>query len=125
MAFSKSTRMEPFQIFSLRQRAHVAHENPGLSPPELTSLLARMWRVLSPVEKQEYIDAALSCIRRDRTPRKRRRIRPSQQLVPTDTRPVDAHAPEFAIVPRGVSGLSVARASEQIVFLSPSGSHDS
>jgi hypothetical protein len=120
--------MEPFQIFSLRRRAEVAQQNPGLSNSAVISLLGRMWRSLSQREKEEYMELALNVPPADRPARRRKPPQPSQPHadypppmeeippIPTEEPPQPEECPQFSIIPRGSSGIEAANASTQIVF---------
>jgi hypothetical protein len=107
--------MEPFQIFSLHQRPQLAVDNPGLSNSRLTSVLSQMWRSLTPGEKQEYVDVAVSHVMSKGRLGKLPRARRAKLLVPPpfqELRPDFGRLPEFAIIPRGSFGASAADASE-------------
>jgi hypothetical protein len=118
--------MEPFQIFCLGQRPRVAQQNPEMTAPELTSLIAHMWRSLSANERQGYFDVAIEFFngRQLSPPKRKRRRSPSSpalaMLLPNDEDLLALdHAPAFAIIPRGSSGSGAARASEQSMFAAP------
>jgi hypothetical protein len=121
--------MEPFQIFSLRQRPEISRQNPSLTNSELTSLLGRMWRSLPQNEKQEYLQLALNVATERRQPRKRRsKPKPEDIVEQISTSPNPSppsrtidhiqfdDCPCFSIVPRSSSGTLVASASHHIVF---------
>jgi hypothetical protein len=125
---TKRIRMEPFQIFSLRRRAEVARQNPGLSNSALLSLLGRIWRSLPQSEKEEYMELALNVIPADRPTRRRKPPAPPQPRV-DDPPPVDnisptaterpqrpEGCPQFSIIPRGSSGTQASSVSHEIVF---------
>jgi hypothetical protein len=125
---TKRIRIEPFQIFSLRRRAEVAQQNPGLSNSALISLLGRMWRSLSQSKKEEYMELAVNPNPADRPARRRKPPRRSQPhvdypppleaipLTPTEQPARPEECPQFSIVPRGSSGIQAATVSNQIVF---------
>jgi hypothetical protein len=119
--------MEPFQIFSIRRRAEVEQQNPTLSNPAVISLLGRMWRMLPPSEKDDYMELAVSVAPPVRPPRRRRperRRSPDDDQSPTDDQlqnPIEemirpGTCPQFSIIPRGSSGTHAASASYQAMF---------
>jgi hypothetical protein len=125
---TKRIQMEPFQIFSLRRRAEVAQQNPGLSNSAFISLLGRMWRSMSQKEKEEYMELALNVTPADRPTRRRKPPKnppppadappPPDEIPQTQTEEPARHenSPQFSIVPRGSSGTQAANASHQVTF---------